>query len=615
MPALISLLSGVILVIATLFSPLAASLANGEPIRISEINHFIRAIEHLETFHDTERKETPQSIEQTYQQGKFSRPDTRVAGLGLTRYPVWLRYEIVNDSETRKDLVLEYIDHGLAKLELYSVANGQQIYAASASYYDVFDSRPIEHFRYAFPISIEARQSTTVFVKLSIESAGPLFADMRIWNARSFERFSKTEAFALGTFFGMLLLMLLVSMVSFAVVRHRVLLYYIGYLIASLYVWGSITGFLPEFFFRGGYHWMHMIIGGAITVSFASLFTRSLLNTRKHTLTLDRLILALAAFGLVPLIAAYMQRSDIAVIAMNFQLFGTILLIIAGVRRALQGKAVALVFSIVWSLYLIGMVIYPLRELGFIDHTPLTYWIGPIGAIVESSLLMGIIALWIYNNQKLTMQARQAYLDGLEEQKRKLQLQVDERTLELKKAKETAEIEARTDSLTRLPNRRYLNERLSKEISRSRRKNIPLGLLIIDLDHFKQINDEYGHHTGDEALKMIAEIVRQHIRPYDVLARVGGEEFVLMMVQTDFLEAQSLSERILNRVRETPLKINEVSIPLRFTGGLTMLKDCDDMDSLVQRADRLLYQGKSNGRDCIESDLLKARHNKSAGKR
>lgn len=163
------------------------------------------------------------------------------------------------------------------------------------------------------------------------------------------------------------------------------------------------------------------------------------------------------------------------------------------------------------------------------------------------------------------------------------------------------EEEAITDELTGVPNRRAATERMWEELSRSKRTGEPLAVLMLDLDHFKNVNDRYGHAVGDAVLRATAARMRGAVREYDVLCRMGGEEFVILAPRTDLAQAVSLGERVRQVVAESPLLTVEGE-PVRVTvsGGAAVSCGADAIvDAILARADRALYQAKADGRNRI----------------
>lgn len=172
---------------------------------------------------------------------------------------------------------------------------------------------------------------------------------------------------------------------------------------------------------------------------------------------------------------------------------------------------------------------------------------------------------------------------------------------ELYKLKEEFKRQASTDELTNLFNRRYFFEQAEKELGRARRHNSALSLIAIDIDHFKKINDQYGHPAGDAALIEVANNLKNMARNEDIVARIGGEEFSLLLPQTDLKEAKKVAERICLYHNEFPCEgINGQQYPLTLSIGVSTLSESDaNFSSLVIRADQALYQAKQTGRNKV----------------
>ena len=154
------------------------------------------------------------------------------------------------------------------------------------------------------------------------------------------------------------------------------------------------------------------------------------------------------------------------------------------------------------------------------------------------------------------------------------------------------------DGLTGIHNRRHFSEVLENEIARCERQGHPLSLLLLDLDHFKAINDELGHLAGDAVLRTVAErISEQCVRREDCFARYGGEEFALLVTNTTKERAKIVAERILAVIRSAPVEFEDHTIDVRLSIGLAAFQSGQIEKDLVGEADRCLYEAKSLGRD------------------
>lgn len=160
---------------------------------------------------------------------------------------------------------------------------------------------------------------------------------------------------------------------------------------------------------------------------------------------------------------------------------------------------------------------------------------------------------------------------------------------------------ARTDALTGLSNRRDFYEFAEKEISRSRRSHSPLSILMLDIDFFKQVNDRYGHPVGDDVLKHLTHICKTILRGVDLLARMGGEEFAVLMPDTTLAHALEVAERLRQGIAAAPLVLSDgLEIAITASIGATQLLDADlSVEPLLHRVDSALYQAKRDGRNCV----------------
>jgi diguanylate cyclase (GGDEF)-like protein len=172
----------------------------------------------------------------------------------------------------------------------------------------------------------------------------------------------------------------------------------------------------------------------------------------------------------------------------------------------------------------------------------------------------------------------------------------------LAEARRLLETLATTDPLTGLYNRRQIITRLEEECERIQRGGIGLCCLMLDVDHFKRVNDTYGHLQGDEVLKMIAVQARASLRAYDVVGRYGGEEFIALLPETDLDTAQAVAERIRRAIEASVILKTATGQPEPTTVslGLTRWRAGDTADALIHRADEALYRAKANGRNRIE---------------
>ncbi|WP_437884403.1 sensor domain-containing diguanylate cyclase [Pseudomonas sp. LRF_L74] len=161
---------------------------------------------------------------------------------------------------------------------------------------------------------------------------------------------------------------------------------------------------------------------------------------------------------------------------------------------------------------------------------------------------------------------------------------------------------ATTDTLTELPNRRGFNMLATQALNEAKRDQLPLSALLIDLDHFKVLNDTHGHLAGDEVLRGFAQALQRDLRQSDIICRWGGEEFILLLKGNDAQEARHLAEKIRQSVEKARFAFNGTQLSITTSIGLSELRPSDNLDRLIGRADRALYRAKQSGRNRVCED-------------
>jgi two-component system cell cycle response regulator len=156
------------------------------------------------------------------------------------------------------------------------------------------------------------------------------------------------------------------------------------------------------------------------------------------------------------------------------------------------------------------------------------------------------------------------------------------------------------DGLTQIYNRRYFEEAIEREISRSNRYRRDMSLIMMDLDHFKQVNDQFGHLAGDHVLKQVASAIKGKIRREDVFARYGGEEFGLLLPEVDLSGAQHMGEKVRRLIERLPIEFDREAIPVTLSiGVVTQSTNATEAVELIKAADIKLYEAKSGGRNRV----------------
>lgn len=158
---------------------------------------------------------------------------------------------------------------------------------------------------------------------------------------------------------------------------------------------------------------------------------------------------------------------------------------------------------------------------------------------------------------------------------------------------------ATTDALTGVSNRRGFMEKVEHELSRAQRYGNPFTMIMVDIDHFKSINDNYGHQVGDLVLQKMALAIKSALRKSDIFGRIGGEEFSIVLMETEPETAISISERIRSRIEALSIHTGKETVHITISIGLTFFREGDDISTVSNRSDEALYAAKENGRNCV----------------
>lgn len=224
---------------------------------------------------------------------------------------------------------------------------------------------------------------------------------------------------------------------------------------------------------------------------------------------------------------------------------------------------------------------------------------GNMEILLKGSILsFDNLYLMIFEQYRLTYNELITKMSKLNDQIVDITRQLEKKNLQLSEALTTIKRITNTDPLTGILNRRAFQKALTREISFARRHKLPLSFVIIDIDHFKRINDTYGHEVGDYVLKNFSKIIRKSIRYEDTFARFGGEEFILILPNTNIDSALEVCERIRQKIEKTKFKGIKEKITASF--GITELLQTDKELDVLKRADEALYEAKRKGRNRCE---------------
>jgi len=491
--------------------------------------------------------------------------------------------------------------------------------------------RPQADHNFVYPFELRAEETAVVY--LHVRAAELVVLPLAIADETGFIATKIADVAMTSLFFGGMLVILLYNCSLFVFTRDLSYLLYVTYLLSALFYVLSITGFGQLFLWPNMPTFSNRFYGLSAALSFFTplLFATRFLDIRRYGGWVWHVTLFLIGYWAAVLLAIVFAPA-----LTHYLAIGTMALVHCALSMAvtitlwIRGNASARQFTIAWSTLLLFTVAHLLALEGVLPLNALTLNGQLIGMFTEFVLLSMALAERINHEREHRIEAQKSALRSSEAlaQERESRLLAQQQTLELQMRANEA-LEARvlertqaleeakrgleqvnaqltrmsvTDALTQLSNRGHFDLMFEQEIRRAQRIDAPLSVLLLDIDHFKQINDTYGHPFGDECLRRVAAILKQHgQRAGDVVARYGGEEFVIALPGADMRQAREQAERIRAAVAELYPTYGDTRIDLTISIGVATLKPqapCSTVQLLAE-ADAALYRAKRNGRNQV----------------
>ncbi|CAH9065784.1 hypothetical protein PSECIP111951_03438 [Pseudoalteromonas holothuriae] len=535
----------------------------------------------------------------------------------------WLRVPLSNLSKQDLPLLLSVNNNQLNKVTAFVPEHNRSILVAYANDYQNSVQPPISHQVQLVPLKLPPYGNSVIY--LHVENNRQAYLPLSLWHPIEYLKYTSKFNLLYGMLAGFIVAMMLTNITLYSFTRKNYF-FFGGLTIAAIWLLNvHLYGFSHRYLYSN-WLWLQqygqalfMVLSTWLFVPILkiTLVPKNALKTQ-HILTL-MLKAGLICATMIPLfshhIALYIAFGYCFTLALTY----VYLAIIAYKRAQSFYKAYLLMFSLlVLVLSYQSAFEFGLLSSAVLDR-PLTY----VCYLMISMILSYTLARQYIQQRDSKIKQQQARLaqtraeDALLKERLHLQTQaqeklensIDERTFELEvtlrelqdKNRELEKLNME-DALTKVKNRRYFDKRIMMEVRRSRREQTMLSVVMLDIDHFKKINDNYGHVVGDHAICAVARIIEKHLkRPSDDVFRYGGEEFVLLLPNTQLDGALEIAELIRQSLQNTHVDFDGQQLNMTLSAGVysAIANDSKNPTLFTDFADKALYQAKQQGRNRV----------------
>ncbi len=557
----------------------------------------------LGVLRDTARALTPAEAWAEAQRNTFKPLNGEPPNFGFTREALWFHTVVENRDHPARRWVLVIEQPRLDKVQLWLRSRGKEELTRELGDSARFETRSFPHRFPNYEFELGAGESVEILMR--VESTSSIQVPTILYTPNELFRSTHDEQSAIGLYFGILLALLLYNLAVMIALREPSYLYYVVYLAAFGLLMLSFDGIGFQYLWPNSPWWQNasMPLGLGMMVATTAAFTRSFLELRQRMPWISRVVDLFVALSLVLAIGGLTPWRYEAAVALNAAvLVGATLVTLCAVTMTLRRQRAALLFLVAWSALIVFGVSYPLSSFNILPRAQTHEFGLMFGSAIEFLLLSFALSyrrhLQLADSEREARAAREALERTLVERNQEL----TQSATQLEELNRLLRDISLRDGLTGLYNRRFLDQLLVEAWNASLSRAEPVAVMMVDLDHFKNINDRYGHAAGDDCLRVVAaRMSRQASTLGAVAARYGGEEFAVVLTGKPREIAEALAELMRSAVASEAVKTSGGAIPVTISVGLAFAvpKVEDSLGTLIKRADQALYEAKRRGRNRV----------------
>lgn len=563
---------------------------------VKNLGHIVEYIE--DPTRELNLTQAKQGSWKTLEGGNFSE--------GFSDSQYWFRFNLINRSNHDRHYVIEIRHPFLDTLDIIYEQDGKIVLTDELGDKLANNKRRLKHSDFLSSFSLLANQEISVYIRVASQST--LQLPIKLWEKDAYKEQNHRNSVFVGVLLGIMFAIAAYHLLIYFSILEPVYLYYGFFMLGTVITFGCLNG-LPGFFLwpNQSAESDNVLLIGLFTCStFNCFFARGVVDTPQRTPRMNLLINICAAIGIIGTICIpVLPYAFLLKLSFFTGILAIILVVIIFIITSLQGYKPAY-YALAGSMLAgLGTCITMLDKMGVIPSNTFNGQAVYVGFTLMTLVQAFALSYRIKVANDTYQQAQEDLLIAQKSLNSELDSMVRQRTEELEHANERLVELSTVDGLTGIRNRRYFDEALEREYANAFRNKQPLGILVLDIDHFKSVNDNYGHPFGDICLKDMGGILQSSVRrPPDIVSRYGGEEFVVLLPNTDLEGTIHVASVIRDKIKEHVFKDEKQTLTLSVSiGALSQIPEsANEALNMFEQADQLLYKAKKNGRDRICSN-------------